>query len=426
MGEGEHGTNGALHGVRIIDLTRVWAGPHATRMLADMGAEVIHVTGRKLVGPLTVSRETARILGVYPDDEPGERHWNRNSQTNDLMRNKYDVTLELDTEEGLSLLRRLIAVSDVVIENYSPRVMPKFGLDYPNLQALNPRIILCSMPGYGSQGPHRNFISYGTNVDPAAGLANLMGYPGEEPHMSGNAYPDPVAALFAVGAILTALYHQRRTGQGQYIDLSQAEATTALLGEASLGTRLNGVVPPRLGNRHPRQAPHGCYPCRGDDAWVAIAVRSEDEWRALTRVLGQPTWGTEERFATLSGRLQHHDELDRHIAEWTLQRDAHHVMLTLQNAGVPAGVVANAEQLVNDPHLLARDFFWDIDHPEAGMRRYAGQPVQLSATPARLYRPAPCLGQHNDQVLGGLLGLSDDELAALRDKGVIGDRPLPR
>ena len=239
--------NGALHGVRMIDMTRVWAGPHATRMLADMGAEVIHVTSRKLVGPLTVTQETARILGVYPDDEPGERHWNRNSQTNDLMRNKYDITLELDTPEGLSLLRRLIAISDVVVENYSPRVMPKFGLDYPRLQALNPRIILCSMPGYGSQGPHRSFISYGTNVDPAAGLASLMGYPGEAPHMSGNAYPDPVAGLFAVGAILTALYHQRRTGQGQHIDLSQAEATTALLGEVSLGTRLNGVVPPRMG-----------------------------------------------------------------------------------------------------------------------------------------------------------------------------------
>ena len=164
--------------------------------------------------------------------------------------------------------------------------MPKFGLDYPRLRALNPGIILCSMPGYGSQGPHRSFISYGTNVDPASGLASLMGYPGEEPHMNGNAYPDPVAALFAVGAILTALYHQRRTGQGQYIDLSQAEATTALLGEASLGTRLNGAVPPRLGNRHPRQAPHGCYPCRGDDAWVAIAVDSDDEWRALTRAPG--------------------------------------------------------------------------------------------------------------------------------------------
>ena len=418
--------NGALHGVRMIDMTRVWAGPHATRMLADVGAEVIHVTSRKLVGPLTVTQETARILGVYPDDEPGERHWNRNSQTNDLMRNKYDITLELDTPDGLSLLRRLIAISDVVIENYSPRVMPKFGLDYPRLQALNPRIILCSMPGYGSQGPYRGFISYGTNVDPAAGLASLMGYPGEAPHMSGNAYPDPVAGLFAVGAILTALYHQRRTGQGQHLDLSQAEATTALLGEVSLGTRLNDVVPPRMGNRHPRQAPHGCYPCRGDDTWVAIAVRSDEEWHAFTRVLGHAAWCAEARFATLPGRLQHHDELDRHITAWTVKQDAYHVMHTLQNAGVPAGVVVNAEELVNDPHLHARHFFWDIDHPEAGMLRYAGQPVRLSATPARLYRSAPCLGQHNDQVLGGLLGLSADELAALRDKGVIGDHPLPR
>ena len=175
--------NDALQGVRVIDLTRVWAGPHATRVLADMGAEVIHVSSRKLVGPATVSAETARILGVYPDDEPGERHWNRNSQTNDLARNKYDVTLELDTPEGLALLRRLVALSDVVVENFSPRVMPKFGLDYPRLRELNPAIILCSMPGYGSQGPYRGFISYGTNLDPASGLASLMGYPGgNAPH----------------------------------------------------------------------------------------------------------------------------------------------------------------------------------------------------------------------------------------------------
>ena len=418
--------NDALHGVRVIDLTRVWAGPHATRVLADMGAEVIHVSSRKLVGPATVSAETARILGVYPDDEPGERHWNRNSQTNDLARNKFDVTLELDIPEGLSLLRRLVAVSDVVVENFSPRVMPRFGLDYPRLRELNPAIILCSMPGYGSQGPYRGFISYGTNLDPASGLASLMGYPGETPHMSGNAYPDPVAGLFAVGAILTALYHQRATGEGQYIDLSQAEAATALLGEVSLGARLNGVVPSRNGNRHPRQAPHGCYPCRGDDAWVAIAVRDEGEWRAFADVLGQPAWCAEPRYATLSGRQEHHEELDRHIADWTLQRQAHDVMQELQGAGVPAGVVVNAEQLVNDPHLAAREFFWGIDHPEAGARRYAGQPVGMSATPARVHRPAPCLGQHNEQVLRGLLGLSADELDVLREKGVIGDRPLPR
>ncbi len=418
--------DGALQGVRIIDLTRVWAGPHATRMLADMGAEVIHVTSRKLVGALTVTRETARILGIYPHDEPGERHWNRNSQTNDLARNKYDITLELDTSEGLSLLKRLIAISDVVIENYSPRVMPKFGLDYPHLRALNPKIILCSMPGYGSQGPYRGFISYGTNVDPAAGLASLMGYPGELPHMSGNAYPDPVAGLFAVGTILTALYHQRRTGQGQYIDLSQAEATTALLGEFSLGVQLNGEMPPRRGNRHPHQAPHGCYPCRGEDKWVAIAVGRDDEWRAFQRVQGHAAWCDDPRFATLQGRLQYHDELDRHITAWTKGQDAYQVMHTLQRAGVPAGVVVNAEELVNEPQLQARDFFWEIDHPEAGRLRYAGQPVRMSETPPQCYRPAPCLGQHNDQVLGGLLGLSAAELADLRDKGVIGDQPLPR
>ena len=417
--------SGALDGVRVLDLTRVWAGPHATRMLADLGADVIHVTSRKLAGELTVAPATARILGVYPNDEPGERHWNRNSQLNDLMRNKRDITLEFDTPEGLALVRRLVAEVDVVIENYSPRVMPKYGLGFEALRAINPRVILCSMPGYGASGPLSGFISYGTNVDPAAGLASLMGYRDGLPHLGGNAYPDPVAALFAVGALLVALRHQRRTGEGQYLDLSQCEATTALLGEFSLAASLGAALPRRDGNRLPDRAPNDAYPCRGEDRWIALSVADDRDWRALCAVADRSDWVRDPRFATTAARLANLEALDAALSAWTSGEDAHDLMHRLQAAGVAAGAVLDARDLVEDANLSARGFFQKIDAPEVGPMLYAGQPVRLSATPVDRYRPAPCLGQHNAEVLRELLGLGDAEIADLEARGLIGDRPAP-
>jgi crotonobetainyl-CoA:carnitine CoA-transferase CaiB-like acyl-CoA transferase len=416
---------GALDGVRVLDLTRVWAGPHATRIFADLGADVIHVTSRKLAGELTVAPATAKILGVYPDDEPGERHWNRNSQTNDLLRGKRDITLEFDTPEGLALMRRLVAHVDVVIENYSPRVMPKYGLDFAGLKAVNPRIILCSMPGYGAQGPLSGFISYGTNVDPASGLASLMGYRGELPYIGGNAYPDPAAALFAASAILVALHHQRRTGQGQYLDLSQCEATTALLGEFSLAASRGTPVPTRDGNRLPDRAPNDAYPCRGEDRWIAISVAGDAEWHALSVVAGHPEWASDERFATTAARLANIDALDAMLRSWTSGEDMHALMRRLQEAGIAAGAVLDGRDLVEDVNLAARGFFREIDAPEVGPKLYAGQPIRLSATPPRLDSPAPTLGQHNDEVLRDLLGLTTAEIDDLQTRGLIGDRPAP-
>ncbi|MFP6570377.1 MAG: CoA transferase [Dehalococcoidia bacterium] len=417
---------GPLDGVRVLDLSRVWAGPHCTRILADLGAEVIHISGRRLVGRREVTRETAMILGTYPDNDPGERHWNRNVLNNDMGRNKLDVTLELNTERGVELFKQLVKISDIVIENYSPRVMPNLGIDYPILKAINPAIIYCSMPGYGSEGPFQNFVSYGTTIDPHSGLASRMGYPGEEPHMSGNAYPDPASGMFATGAIMTALFSRYRTGKGQYISLAQAESGAALTGEASLGYQLSGEVPPRIGNGHVRKAPHGAYPCKGDDKWVAISVGTEGQWANFQDVIGKPGWAADERYLTLEGRLQHQPELDEHVANWTRDRDAYDAMCLLQEAGIAAGVVVNADELMNDEHLNQRDFFWKFDHPEAGVQTHAGQPIRLSETPARHYRPAPTLGQHHPYVLGELLGLSDDEITDLEETGIIGYTPLVR
>lgn len=204
----------ALEGVRVLDLSRVWAGPLASRILADMGAEIIQINSRVAIPLRGVTPEMAKILHIFPEDDPGERPWNRTSLMNDLGRNKLGMTLELDTPEGVAIFKGLVKISDVVLNNYSPRVMPNFGLDYETLKELNPGIIMCSMPGFGLTGPYRDYVSYGTNLDAASGLASLMGYPGQSAHMSGNAYPDPAASLHATGAILIALFHQRRTGKG--------------------------------------------------------------------------------------------------------------------------------------------------------------------------------------------------------------------
>lgn len=426
MGLETNGPKGPLDGIRVLDLSRVWAGPHATRIMADLGAEVIHITGRRLVGRRSMTPEIAAATGVYPDNDPGERHWNRSVLNNDMMRNKLDITLELDTERGVELFKRLVKISDIVIENYSPRVMPNLGIDYPVLKEVNPGVIFCSMPGYGAEGPYKHFVSYGTTIDPHSGLASTMGYPGEEPHMSGNAYPDAASGMYACGAIMTALFHKRRTGVGQMIALAQSESGAALTGESSLGYQLSGVLPERIGNRHLRKAPHGAYPCRGDDKWVAISVGSEAQWAAFGDVVGNPGWSADKRFATLEDRLRNQDELDQHVGEWTRDRDAYDVMRRLQDAGVAAGVVVNADELMNDAHLNERGFFLEIDHPEAGLHRHAGQPIRLSKTPARNYRPAPTLGQHHGYVFGELLGLSADEINDLERAEVIGYEPLVR
>jgi len=250
-----------------------------------------------------------------------------------------------------------------------------------------------------------------------------MGYRDEDPMMAGNAYPDPVASFNAANAILTALFHRKRTGRGQYINLSQAEASTCLLGETVLGYAMTREVPPRMGNRHRAHTPHSAYPCKGEDKWVAIAVGSEEEWEALGDAMDNPGWMKEPRFADSLSRSAHQDELDGLIAGWTRQYTHYEAMHRLQAAGVPAGAVLDASELMSDPHLNDRDFYWEIDHPEAGRHRYCGFPIKLSGTPARVRRPAPCLGEHNEYVLGEILGMSEKAIADLEARKVISKVP---
>lgn len=414
-----------LENFRILDLTHVWAGPFCTRLLADMGAEVIKVEATRRPdlarGPRTVSPEARR---GYPEDDPGADPWNRTPRINERNRNKLGVTLDLSAPRGRELLLQLVQVSDVLCESFSARVMEGLGLDYATLRHHRPDIVMLSMPGFGSTGPWRDFTSYGTTIEHLAGLVSLTGYGDEHYVKAGINLPDGLAAVHAAGALLAALYQRLHTGQGQLIDVSQLESTVALIGDKLLGVSMGGPQPAPQGNRNPRLAPQGCYPCKGQDAWVTLAVTTPAEWEGLCRALGQPELVADPRFAEEKARHANHDALDAIIAAWTSGRDKYEAAHHLQRHGVAAAPVLNARDQFGDPQFRARHMFALIDHPSAGPREYPGVLWKLSATSGQVRLPAPTLGQHNGAVLGGLLGVSDGELEELEGQGVIGTVPL--
>jgi len=385
-----------LQGIRILDFSWVLAGPYATRLLADFGAEVIKVQ------PLLSGEAETEFDRAYYNT------WNRN---------KRGITLNLNKAEGVALAKKLVAVSDAVVENFSPRVMANFGLDYGNLSKLKPDIIMLSMSLMGQAGPCRDYTGFGPTIHALSGMTGLTSFPDMPPVGPGFALADHAAALYASLALLGALESRRKTGAGKHIDLSQVEAMTALLGDAVADFFKHGVDVKPAGNRSPEAAPHNVYPCRGDDRWCAIAVFNEAAWQGLQRAMGNPPWTEDRKFASMRGRLRHRDELDSLIAGWTRQHSAVEVMTRLQGEGVAAGVVNDAADLSRDPHLKARGFFRETE--PAGKTVPDAVPVEMSATPAEYLRAAPPPGRDNDYVYRRLLGMSGTEVAQLRKNGVI-------
>lgn len=416
-------TAGPLAGVRVLDLSRVWAGPIAARILGDFGADVIRVEAIAARGGLRVTEAVVRQSRRYPNNEAGERPWNREGMFNKFNRNKRAVTLQLNTPRGKEIFEALVRHADVVLENYSPRVMPQLGLGYDRLKELNPGVIYIALPGYGWSGPSRDWVAYGTTLEPAAGLSSLMGYRDGGPYKSGVAWADPVAGLNAAAAMLVALYDRRAAadGAGQAIELAQLEAMITFIGEELLGAQVRGANRPRPGNRHPFYAPQGVYPCAGDDRWIAISITDDAAWAALSAEAG---FGEDLADLRLDERIANHDALDVRIASWTAAQEQMALMHRLQGRGIAGCAVLDARQLVEDPHLAARGFFAEISHPDAGTYAFPGQPAHLSATPATFRLPAPGLGQHNREVFGGLLGLSDEDLEQLRAARIIADGPI--
>jgi crotonobetainyl-CoA:carnitine CoA-transferase CaiB-like acyl-CoA transferase len=424
----------ALAGLRVIDLSQIFAGPYATKLLADMGAEIIRVecaarSGRG--GALPRMKPGGAFGASFPNGDTGERSYNRFAYYNEVNRNKCAITLDLTEPRGVKVFKNLVRVSDVVVENFTPRVMKNFGLDYPVLREINPQVIMMSLSGYGQDGPYRDYVTYGEGIEAMIGLCQLTSYPNGEPLKPGVAYADATSGLYAAFAILTALHYRRLTGKGQHIDLAMREAVTPILGEAIMDYAMNNRAAKPLGNRHPTMAPHGCYRAqrRGkgkkEDAWIAIAVSSDEEWHALCHAMGDQPWTKEEIFASLSGRLANRGELDRLIGEWTSNHDHIELMNILQDSGVKAGAVLNIAELARDPHLNERGFFEELSHPESGTHRYPGVSWRMSKTPGRLRLPAPCFGEHNRYVFGEILGMSDRETSRLADDGVSTSQPLP-
>ncbi len=414
--------DGPLQGIRVLDLTRVWAGPLATRILGDLGADVIKVEAAWARGPATRSARIARLTHLFPENDAGERPYNRGAAFNKMNRGKRSVTLELGEPEGRRVFEALVERADVVCDNFSPRVMPKLGFDPERLHGMNPGVVAVSMPGFGNSGPYRDRLAYGPLIESTMGLTSALGYRDGGPHRSGIAWPDPMTALHSAVGTLAMLYgrSQSAEGRGGTVETPMVEAMATMFGDHILAAQLRGAVEPRRGNRHPRRAPQGCYPCRGEDRWIAISVEDDDEWRALCGLAALP-----ESLAAMSldQRQADEDRIDVLIEAWTRGRERAELVTGLQRAGVTAAPVADARDMAEDPFLEARGFWTEVDHREVGRRRYPGLPIHLSATPATYRRGAPCLGEHNREVLVEVLGFTPSRVDELEGAGVLRDTP---
>ncbi len=413
-----------LDGIRILDLSRIWAGPYATKLLADMGADIIKIESTGRYDNHRGAVRPAAGSGNYPEGEPGEDPWNRNGWFNSLHLSKFGLTLDLATPRGKELFAELVSISDVVIENFRRGVLARLGFDYDTLRALRPDIILVSMPAFGNKGPWKDFIQYGIGQEQLAGMAYMTGYADEAgPMKSGINHGDPITGSHSAGAILASLIYRRRVGEGLMVDLSHLDSSISLIGEYILDLQMNGREPKRWGNRHPNMAPHGIYRCAGDDDWVAIAVADDNEWAALCEAMGCPELSSDPRFADALTRWNHQNILDSIIGEWTADKDKRELAELLQRAGVPATPVMSSEDIFDDPHFQERELMELVDHPSTGPHFLPGIGWKMSKTPGSIRWPTPRLGEHNKEILTSLLGIESGEFKRLETNRIIGYEP---
>ena len=400
-----------LTGLKVVDFTWVLAGPSLTRMLADHGAEVI-----KIERP---AGDIARDVIPFRNNVRGK---NLSGYYNNINRSKYGVVINLADPRGKDLAFRLIKRADLLVENFTVGVMERLGLGYEAVREVKPDIIYVSCAPCGQTGPYRDFVSFGPNLQAIAGSTYLMSFPGHEPAGFGWSYSDYAGTWPGQFGIMAALHHKKKTGQGQYIDVSQLQGNCVLHGTGFLDYFVNKRAAEPMGNRLPHRAavPHGAYQCKGDDRWCVISVFNEKEWQAFCRAAGKQAWIEEARFSTLEARTRNMDELDGLIGEWTIDHTPEEVMEIMQNAGVAAGVVQNSMDLMEkDPQMKEYNFFKEMDHPEIGRIAYENVPFKLRSAPGEARWPAPSLGQHNEYVFGEILGLSKEEIQKLTDDKVI-------
>ena len=412
-----------LKNYRVLDLSRIWAGPYCTKLFADMGAEIIKMESLSVYDSHRGPVNPARGIAAYPDAEPGEEPWNRNGWFNCLHMSKYGVTLELTKPEGRRVFEQLVSISDVVIENFRQGSLERLGYSYQELRSHRPDLIYVSMPAFGNTGPWKGYLGYGIGQEQLSGMAHMTGYRGEGPMKSGINHGDPITGSHAAGVLMAALRNRRKTGKGMFIDVSQQESSVALMGPEVLAYQMTGKEPERLGNRSRWYAPANSYPCAGEDRWVTIAATNDKQWRNLVQAMDAPGMAEDPRFITADKRQENHDDLDAAISEWTVVREASDITQRLQNAGVPSGPVLRGPDLLEDPHYKDRSTFVTVDHSQVGPKQYPGIPWKMSGTPGRVRWPSPTLGQHNRDIYGELLGLTGAEIDLLDQTGIIGTKP---
>jgi benzylsuccinate CoA-transferase BbsF subunit len=405
-----------LSGYRVLDFGTAWAGCIPGHVLADFGAEVIKIESQQRVDLLRYGPGPRAPMQGKPWQEAREC----NPWFHAVNRGKRAVTINFTTARGAELIRELARISDVVVDNFTPGVLHKYDLHYEALTRVKPDLIMLSVSVAGQRGPYNDTRAYAFNLHALSGLCSLIGYPGDtEPRHIDIAYADWNAGMFSTYAVILALFHRQRTGEGQFIDLSAWEATTTLLSEGVADYTMNGRVPGPQGNQHPELAPHGYYPCQGDDHWLALAVRTEQEWQTLCAVMGHPEVAHEVRFSAGDQRLRHRRELDELLATWTRSREVIELARLLQEAGIAAMPLNTVEGRFHNAHLRARQTHIEMHHPTTGRELMHLIPWHLSDTPPYPQGPAPLVGEHNDYVLGELLGLSSHEQEQLAAEGVL-------
>lgn len=396
-----------LEGYRVVDFSWVWAGPLLGMILADMGAEVIKVETNKRLDSarLTPGRST-----VGPETD---------FVFHSMNRNKLGITVDMSDPRGATLIKELIAISDIAVENFSPKGLRNLGLEYDVLREVNPRLVMISLPAAGQYGPLSNIVTYAPSLGALCGYSSMIGYPGERVLGEQTPYLDVNSAIHGAFAVLAAMYYREETGKGQYIDMAQIDVGASIIGETFMEYFMNGRVIGTRGNFSPAMAPHNSYPCRGDDKWVSIAVKTDEEWYSFCDALDNPPWTADARFSDKTGRLRNREELDRLIAVWTIGFTYNEATDILQKAGVAAAPCLDLTERFSDPHFEERKAHLQVAHPATGVDIIAGIPFKLSETPCEVRLPAPMLGEHNSYVFGDLLKKSGEEIAQLIEDKVI-------
>ena len=417
-----------LEGIRVLDITQIWAGPFTTQLLADWGAEVIRIESTQIAPISTRVWSRERIApppGVwwlaYPDWELGGNRANRFALFNVHARNKQSVTMDLTRPEGRQVFDRLLQVSDVLVENNTPTTMAKLEIDYEVVRRQRPDIVMVRMPGFGLNGPYRDYRSMGNHAEAIAGHTWLRNYTDTDfSAISTTTVGDGIAGQYAAFAAMSALRARRHTGKGCLIELAQIESMASFMPRQILEYAVNCRIPTALGNRHWSLAPHDCFPCKGEDQWVTIAIGTDDEWEAFVQALGSPEWANERRFATVTGRYNNQDEIGEHITRWTLEREPYEIATLLQAHSVAAGPVIFNEDAFSDPQYKARGFFERVTQDDCGTHLHPGIMWKASDHPNGIRTPPCQLGEHNPYIYSDLLGYGEDDYARMETEGHIG------